>query len=737
LNLRGLAFLAVLTIAAPSYAQVTTAKPATPTFDTGEALFPDHCWMLTEGSGTSLNDACAEARGTTQWDLTITGADWAVDGTHGGRLDFVAANSDRAGITAITAPAVHQMCFYAKKATDPGAAQSIYTFGDTSADTNIGLRVGTTGLLISRVTLAGVAESDTNAFDWVANSGTNFQLICGGGSDTIIYGKGATTGLESTVTTTTVAAALDKFTIGCELDNTSAQICTDMNVIFAFMYTSAKTNGQLDTVAVANPWPVLGIDADAAPVVTVGPTETPIANGHNCAGTVTGSGTITAYCGIANPGAAAPSCTQLKAGTDGSAVALRHSASEVWVTGVSNNFDVAEAGNPPVSDVYFCAANASGDTAVTPFTDQLRSPDASQAITVTTSIAATAMFAVQTVASCDTTDTSALVTGCGAMAWLQPGMLVDLSAGFADLTNVIVECVAGATGCEELNSGEIQFETAANAASANITVTQDAYYAPTVATGDAIEGNTTTSGGGTITVGVDAEVSCAGTCSGFQTWTYNVQDVSQATTGNFTSGPPNWGTDDTVYIGSSRPVITSLPDFFLFYEGVALSDVTVSCSEPDSQTTSVTTRTSPPTGTSVASSGAWTGTPTVEDEAGTNLTFDCLDSGGLYATSLGHTFYVTDDEVTNPNGVGDTVAEYRAKLGVVRGWLGLDEQTTETSECSDTVAIDDIISTTPAAAATITATEAVAVSVSLGTCPSSGGASGNGVSPFSLTPFPL
>jgi hypothetical protein len=456
------------------------------------------------------------------------------------------------------------------------------------------------------------------------------------------------------------------------------------------------------------------------PVFTAGPSEAAATNGHTISGTVTCAGTCTVYAVSTNPGAADPSCTQVKAGQDGSSVAARHSANEVWTTAVGDSFALTEAGNAPESDVHICASDGTTDTAVTSLANQLRSPDASQAITELTSVAATSPFALQTVTGCDVVTGSFVATGCGAMAWLQPGMQVDLSAGWADLTNVNVVCAAGIGGT--CAATEIEFEIAANGNATNFTVTQDAYYSPTVAADDTIEGNTTTSGGGTITVGVDGSVSCAGTCSGYQTWTYNIQDVSHATTGNFTSGPPAWGTDDLMHLFSSRPELDAgLQDTaFLFYVGVALSGVTLGCTDVDGQTTSVTSRSSPPTGTSIATSGAWTGTATVEAETAAELILDCADTGLLYSIPQSIPVYVTDDAITAPDCVGDTAAECVAELAVVRGWLGDEEQLTEDdSSCSPTVPSGDIISQLPAAAGTLAAEDdPLLVVVSTGVCAS-------------------
>lgn len=74
------------------------AKPSSYTVNTGHTHCPDHLYMMDEGAGPTLTDQGK----TGGLNLTITGADWSTDGTHGPVLDFVAANTDYAETSSVS-----------------------------------------------------------------------------------------------------------------------------------------------------------------------------------------------------------------------------------------------------------------------------------------------------------------------------------------------------------------------------------------------------------------------------------------------------------------------------------------------------------------------------------------------------------------------------------------------------------------------------------------------------------
>lgn len=68
-----------------------SAKPVSPSINTGATHYPDHLWLLDEGSGTNLDDK----GGGTAADMTIVGSDvvWESDATHGWILKANAGNT--------------------------------------------------------------------------------------------------------------------------------------------------------------------------------------------------------------------------------------------------------------------------------------------------------------------------------------------------------------------------------------------------------------------------------------------------------------------------------------------------------------------------------------------------------------------------------------------------------------------------------------------------------------------
>lgn len=380
---------------------------------------------------------------------------------------------------------------------------------------------------------------------------------------------------------------------------------------------------------------------------TAGPTITAAADGYNIAGTLIGDGTLTAYAIAVNPGAAAPTCTQIQAGDDGSDVAApvpsSPPGSEVWTTGVGNDFDITLSGAWPQYDVHACGSDGAVDTAVTSSNALNRTEDASQTIYEPSSLASTSPFVLQSENTCDTTDTSDTLTGCADTSWLQRGMLVDLSAGFADLTDIIVLNVTAST---------IQLEIDANSTTGNITITQALYYSPTVVAGDAIEMDDANSSSGVMSIEADGDLVCSsGTCSGYFTVDYNIQDISDASDGDFDSGPPEWTTgDDVFHVNSSGPVWDDVlpPLIFIKDEAISAEDIGSLCSDVDSQALTIEVRTgSLPTGLSLSGAGVFTGTPTVLADVTLNIT--CKDTGDLYVAQ--------DQQIT----VVDTVSPARRR----------------------------------------------------------------------------
>jgi hypothetical protein len=456
---------------------------------------------------------------------------------------------------------------------------------------------------------------------------------------------------------------------------------------------------------------------------TSGPTHTAIAGGIRTTGTLTGTGTLTSYTVLCLLAVANPNAAQTKAGNCGDGNPAIDLEAEVWATGVSNNYDSLMAF--PVAKACSVGSNGSNNTSVTCNTIE-RSPGAGLGIVAIGTLDADSELAAQTVANCDVTLGSALLTGCGPMDWLVPGTRVDLSAGFADLTDAIVECADGSnpTLCA---AGQILLEASwlGTSVSSNITVTRDPPFTPAVASSDRVEYALENNKGGNITFGTNGIAGCTedspgdGKCTGFEYFEFNVCDVSGVC--NMTSGFPAWPERLKVYNGGSRPEIdprilgpgepSPLIPPLLFYVGVPLADCAVTALDADDQAVMVSVRTSFPPGTTLGIAGDCTGTPSVQSETATYITIDAMDEGGLYAVPLTVPYWVTDDAITVPTLTDSDLIDAYVDMASARPWLDSTSQLTVTERCEPGADPDEVLSQSPAAGMTVSATAPVAVEV--------------------------
>jgi hypothetical protein len=241
-----------------TFGQVTTAKPdcAAYSVDTGATHYPDHLWTFCEGSGTSLAD---EGSGTT-YNLTITGADWATDGTHGDVLDFVSANSDYAQATVSGLSGAQTICAVVKIST----LNTLYTvaaLGDaTTTDAYAYFGSGSDGDAFAQFRDSGGTES--NATNTPIDDGS-WNLVCGKFQDSTEYGtsvNGAAWELDSTVSVSTVAA-LDRFSVG---SNETAFTNNYLNgeIAALWWYESDKSSAEISAIYNSgDPWSVIGFAA--------------------------------------------------------------------------------------------------------------------------------------------------------------------------------------------------------------------------------------------------------------------------------------------------------------------------------------------------------------------------------------------------------------------------------------------------------------------------------------------
>lgn len=451
----------------------------------------------------------------------------------------------------------------------------------------------------------------------------------------------------------------------------------------------------------------------AVPSFTSAPSCSATTNGVSC--NYTASAASTAYgVGVA-PADGVPTCTQIKAGQNDGGTAALSSGSDAN-TGTADTINITATGNIPRLDYHFCLNNAGGDSAVdSSQSDKDRSANSGKTLTALTSVASTSFLVNPTDATGDTDGSTAVITGMTDTSDFEVGMLVDVSAGFADLTDLLVFNKTATSLTLEINSNSVQ---------ANITVTGNDYFDPDAATGDVIEGATTAvCDAGTdspVTWDVDGDFSYPATNCGASLTTidYCIQDVSAAN-GLTTTPGDCFTTYDKLYLFNSAPTLEGLPDILIWDINVALSGVSLSgyCGDADSQPLTYITRAGAwPTGVSLAVDGTLSGTPTVENESGVTLDNICQDPG-LLASAFDVTVYVIDTW-TMPDCTGDTVAACITAVDAVAPWYG-GVGISADGECSATVPTDDIISQSPVELTEVdNPLSLINVSVSTGLCAS-------------------
>lgn len=359
------------------------------------------------------------------------------------------------------------------------------------------------------------------------------------------------------------------------------------------------------------------------PVFTVGPTITAATKGYNVAGTVTGSGTLSIFGVAVNPAAPAPTCTQVKAGQDGNGTAAHLSASEVWTTGVGNDFDMTSASATVSNDVHVCASDGSIDTAVTSSNDLHRAADAGQQIIVGIASSETGVAGIPTDVTGDTTIGSPVITGMTDAALFAEGYEVTVSAGFS----CSPFCAVKSTTVDSITLHE-----SATSSESNITTTRRAFFNPSVASGDVWEVDSQTLGACNIAFATDSDFSWSG-CSGYEEFDYCVQDVSAPSNGSFIT-PPCWATDATVYINNTPPELdiqSAELDLQVFTKDATITPIDFNnlCFDADGHSLTVDfVQGTLPTGLTMTA-GVLSGAPTVENETGVLMTARCADEGGL------------------------------------------------------------------------------------------------------------
>jgi len=247
-----------------------TARPASFTLNAGATYYPDHLWMFTTtdyngGAGTTVADQIGTA------DLTITGADWQTDGTHGPYLQFVAANSDVATYTngasepvfGITTGFTVGVLFRQSTSVTTEGIAFIYTsdqgdgkygFASSSAG-NISVQGHDDGGTLVARTGAGYPQLDSGNWVWTMVSFDN-------ASAQAYLGDAATGTTDATATLN--ASQMDSFGLGAVLDAGPAQFLSGDIAAVAVWANTVYNTTQLSAIYNSgDPWSPIGVIASS------------------------------------------------------------------------------------------------------------------------------------------------------------------------------------------------------------------------------------------------------------------------------------------------------------------------------------------------------------------------------------------------------------------------------------------------------------------------------------------
>lgn len=254
-------------------AQVTTAKPASPSLDTGETHFPDHLWLLNEGTGTALEDDGDH----TDHDLTCAGdtgggPDWGTDGTHGDILTFVPGNVDRCANSSVSSLTGVQTSCAVTDVTAGTGARAIMAFSDNSTTNRYAESVIQGNEDVEARIRFGGGSATTNASTQQPTFG--WDLICIRWDDTKIDWSlnGSNWDTDTSGTFTGLLAAINTVALGARIE-TSVGSAYEGSIAAAWWWHADKDNTAISAIYNSgNPWPIIGVDVSAAATFTAGPT---------------------------------------------------------------------------------------------------------------------------------------------------------------------------------------------------------------------------------------------------------------------------------------------------------------------------------------------------------------------------------------------------------------------------------------------------------------------------------
>ncbi len=229
------------------------AKPSSYTVNTGQTHCPNHLWLIDEASGTDLID-----KGSTGgYDMTITGADWATDGTHGPVLTFVAANLDHADYSSVSGLSGTQVIGVVAKCTAGAGTRAFASVCDPTVVSRhaTGVMQGDEDIeALSRYNAAAVtcvtALQPTFGWDFLAYrfSDTTIDVSVNGGAWT-----------TQAVSHSGMLAAVTRVTLGALNHSTPANYWNDQ-ICAAMWWKASKSDAEIAAIA-ADPWQFLDTSA--------------------------------------------------------------------------------------------------------------------------------------------------------------------------------------------------------------------------------------------------------------------------------------------------------------------------------------------------------------------------------------------------------------------------------------------------------------------------------------------
>jgi len=263
--LRALILFLLFLLPALVHAQVTTSKPScgSYTIDVGETHYPDHLWVICEGTGTTTADeGSGTARTLTFGATTGSGPDWVTDdATHGTVLDFVTANKDFMENTSLTTPTGIQTICVVMKVGTTAATSDLIQLSDNSANNALRLFVASDGDMggQARDTSGNTVNQSVVALDDGA-----WNMLCGRVSDVDIDISKNGAAYDQTGHARAILTNIDQFVAGANRLGAVNSGHYDGLMAAIWWYDSDKSDANIATIYNSgNPWPIIGVDSDS------------------------------------------------------------------------------------------------------------------------------------------------------------------------------------------------------------------------------------------------------------------------------------------------------------------------------------------------------------------------------------------------------------------------------------------------------------------------------------------